>query len=98
VLLNEFSVRGHSGGAGRWQGGDGVVRRIQFLEPMTAGILSSRRIIPPFGLNGGRDGKPGVNRVIRGDGRVEILPGCAETEMAAGDQFQIETPGGGGFG
>ena len=98
VLLNEFSVRGHSGGAGRWQGGDGVVRRIQFLEPMTAGILSSRRITPPFGLNGGRAGKPGVNRVIRGDGRVEILPGCAETEMAAGDQFQIETPGGGGFG
>jgi 5-oxoprolinase (ATP-hydrolysing) len=98
VLLNEFSIRGHSGGEGRWRGGDGVVRRIQFLEPMTAGILSSRRIIPSFGLDGGKAGKPGINRVIRSDGCTDMLPGCAETEMAAGDQFQIETPGGGGFG
>jgi 5-oxoprolinase (ATP-hydrolysing) len=98
VLLKEFSIREHSGGAGRWRGGDGVVRRIEFLEPMTAGILSGRRQAAPFGLKGGRPGMSGVNRVIYGDGRIETLPGCAQTEMASGDQLQIETPGGGGFG
>jgi 5-oxoprolinase (ATP-hydrolysing) len=98
VLLNEFSIRGRSGGGGRWHGGDGVVRRIRFLEPMTAGILSGRRKVAPFGLDGGQPGMPGSNRVIRRNGQVEALPGCAQAEMEAGDQFQIETPGGGGFG
>jgi len=98
VLLQEFSIRKGSGGAGRNQGGDGVVRRIQFLETMTAGILSSHRSIPPFGLNGGMPAKPGVNKVIRSNGRVEILQGCAEIEVRADDVVQIETPGGGGFG
>ena len=98
VLLQEFSIRTGSGGAGRNQGGDGVVRRIQFLEPMTAGILSSHRSLPPFGIKGGKPGKTGVNTVIRSNGDVEILPGCAEIEMRAGDAILIETPGGGGFG
>ena len=98
VLLQEFSIRKGSGGAGRNQGGDGVVRRIQFMEPMTAGILSSHRSLPPFGINGGKPGKPGVNTVIRNNGGVEMLPGCAEIEVQAGDAIQIETPGGGGFG
>jgi len=98
VLLQEFSIRNGSGGAGRNRGGDGVVRRIKFLEPMTAGILSSHRSIPPFGINGGKPGKPGVNMVIRSNGQVEILPACAEIEVNAGDVVQIETPGGGGFG
>ncbi|MGJ0483787.1 MAG: hydantoinase B/oxoprolinase family protein [Methylomicrobium sp.] len=93
VLLSEFLIRAQSGGQGRWHGGDGVVRRIRFLEPMKAGILFGCRVIPPFGLNGGIAGKPGVNRVIHGDGQVEVIPGCAEIEMKAGDQFQIETPG-----
>jgi len=78
--------------------GDGVLRRIQFLQSMRAGILSNHRNIPPFGLDGGQSGKPGMNKVIRAEGRVEILPGCAETELFEGDQFQIETPGGGGSG
>ncbi|MGR8997789.1 MAG: hydantoinase B/oxoprolinase family protein [Gammaproteobacteria bacterium] len=98
VLLQEFSIRKGSGGAGRNHGGDGVVRRIKFLEPMTAGILSSHRSIPPFGINGGKPGKPGVNKVIRSDGQVETLHGCAEIEVQTGDVVQIETPGGGGFG
>ena len=98
VLLQEFSLRTGSGGAGRNQGGDGVVRRIQFLEPMAAGILSSHRSSPPFGIKGGKPGKTGVNTVIRSNGDVEILPGCAEIEMRAGDAILIETPGGGGFG
>ena len=98
VLLQEFSIRKGSGGAGRYQGGDGVVRRIKFLEPMSAGILSSHRSIPPFGINGGKPGKPGVNKLIRNNGEVEILHGCAELEVQTGDAIQIETPGGGGFG
>ncbi|MDD5322229.1 MAG: hydantoinase B/oxoprolinase family protein [Methylococcales bacterium] len=98
VLLQEFSIRYGSGGAGCNRGGDGVVRRIKFLEPMTAGILSSHRGMPPFGINGGKPGKPGVNRVIRSNGQTEMLPGCAEIEVNAGDIVQIETPGGGGFG
>jgi 5-oxoprolinase (ATP-hydrolysing) len=98
VLLEEFSIRAGSGGSGLYRGGDGVIRSIRFLQPMTACILSSHRIIPPFGLDGGRSGKPGANTVIRNDGRIESLPGCAETFMAAGDVFRIETPGGGGFG
>ena len=98
VLLQEFSIRKGSGGAGRNQGGDGVVRRIQFLEPMDAGILSSHRSSLPFGIKGGKPGKSGVNTVIRSNGRVEILPGCAGIEVSPGDAVQIETPGGGGFG
>jgi 5-oxoprolinase (ATP-hydrolysing) len=98
VLLQEFSIRKGSGGAGRYQGGDGVVRRIKFLEPMSAGILSSHRSLPPFGINGGKPGKLGVNKVIRSNGRVEMLPGCAEIEVCVDDVIQIETPGGGGFG
>lgn len=98
VLLQDFSIRKGSGGAGRNRGGDGVIRRIQFLEPMTAGILSGHRQIPPFGLNGGKPGKTGANTVIRNNGQIEILPGCAEIDMHAGDAVRIETPGGGGFG
>ena len=98
VLLQEFSILKGSGGAGRYQGGDGVVRRIKFLEPMSAGVLSSHRSIPPFGLNGGKPGKPGVNKVIRNNGEVEMLTACAGIEVQTGDAIQIETPGGGGFG
>jgi 5-oxoprolinase (ATP-hydrolysing) len=98
VRLEEFSIRTGSGGAGLYRGGDGVVRSLRFLEPMTACILSGRRIVPPFGLDDGRTGKPGANTVIRRGGRIEVLPGCAETVMEAGDVFRIETPGGGGFG
>nr|WP_245619687.1 hydantoinase B/oxoprolinase family protein [Methylomicrobium agile] len=65
---------------------------------MIAGILSGRRMAAPFGLDGGKAGMPGINRVIRRDGTIEVVPGCAQIEMASGDQFQIETPGGGGCG
>jgi 5-oxoprolinase (ATP-hydrolysing) len=98
VLVEEFSIRRGSGGAGRHRGGDGAVRRIRFREAMHVGILANRRRVPPFGLAGGADGAVGVNRVERADGRVEMLPATAAVEMAPGDVFVIETPGGGGYG
>lgn len=98
VLLEEFSVRAGSGGAGRHQGGNGAVRRVRFLEDMTAGILSNRRIVPPFGLDGGAPGDVGRDRVERADGSVEPLGPTATASLRAGDAFVIETPGGGGFG
>ncbi|MDP1914505.1 hydantoinase B/oxoprolinase family protein [Brevundimonas sp.] len=98
VLLEEFSIRRGSGGDGANRGGDGAVRRVRFLEPLTAAILSNHRRTAPFGAAGGNDGAIGVNRVERADGSVEQLGATAEVGMAAGDVFVIETPGGGGFG
>jgi 5-oxoprolinase (ATP-hydrolysing) len=98
VRLEEFSIRRGSGGPGKWRGGDGVVRRIRFLEPMTAVIVSSRRSIAPFGLEGGADGAPGRQWVERAGGAREILPGTAEASLSKGDLFALETPGGGGYG
>ena len=98
VRLESFEIRRGSGGAGRWRGGDGVRRRVRFLEPMTAAILSSHRRVPPYGLTGGESGALGRNSVQRTDGSVEVLLGADRTEMNAGDIFVIETPGGGGWG
>jgi 5-oxoprolinase (ATP-hydrolysing) len=99
VRLESYAVREGSGGAGRWRGGDGGVRRLRFLEPMTASILSNGRRVPAFGLAGGEPGAPGINCVERKEsGSVETLPHIGSTEMAAGDVFVIETPGGGGYG
>jgi 5-oxoprolinase (ATP-hydrolysing) len=98
VRLEEFSIRRGSGGSGRWRGGDGVIRRMRFLEPMTAAILSGHRRIAPYGLNGGEPGQVGRNSVERNDGAVEGLPGTAQAAMQPGEVFVIETPGGGGWG
>ena len=98
VRLESYAIRPGSGGAGRWTGGDGGVRRVRFLEPMTASILSNGRVHPAFGQAGGRPGAPGINRVVRADGRVEELAHIGSAEMAVGDIFEIHTPGGGGFG
>jgi len=98
VLLESFEIRRGSGGKGRWRGGDGAVRRLRFLEPMTASILSSHRKVPNFGLEGGEPGALGRNAVVRADGRVEELSGTDKAEMQSGDVFLVETPGGGGYG
>ncbi|MES9887501.1 MAG: hydantoinase B/oxoprolinase family protein [Candidatus Sedimenticola sp. 6PFRAG1] len=98
VLLEDFSIRRCSGGSGRYHGGDGVVRKIRFLEPMIAAILSGHRNIPPYGMQGGEPGKVGRNAVERSDGSVEELPACTEVTMDVDDQFIVETPGGGGYG
>jgi len=98
VRLERFAIRHASGGAGRWRGGDGSIRRVRFLEPMTAVIVSSRRNVAPFGLEGGEDGAVGRQWVERADGRHEVLTGTDSAELMPGDVFVIETPGGGGYG
>ena len=98
VLLENFCIRPNSGGKGQHHGGNGVIRRLRFLEPMTAAILSSHRVIPPFGLQVGEACAVGRNYVERSDGTVEELGSTAAVEMNAGDVFIIETPGGGGYG
>jgi 5-oxoprolinase (ATP-hydrolysing) len=98
VLVNQFGIRPDSGGNGEYKGGNGVIRQIQFREPMTAAILSGHRVIPPFGLNGGEPGAMGHNSVKRNNGAIEVLTGRSEVQMQVGDVFEIKTPGGGGFG
>jgi 5-oxoprolinase (ATP-hydrolysing) len=98
VRVESFAIRRGSGGAGRFRGGDGVVRRIRFDEAMTASILSGHRKVAPYGMAGGDPGALGRNAVERADGRVEELDGTDQAEMEVGDVFVIETPGGGGFG
>jgi 5-oxoprolinase (ATP-hydrolysing) len=98
VLVEEFALRPNSGGKGKHLGGNGVIRRIQFLRSMRAAILSGHRVIPPFGLAGGESGAKGRNCVVRRDGTIEPLASKAEVQMHPGDVFVIETPGGGGFG
>jgi 5-oxoprolinase (ATP-hydrolysing) len=98
VLVERFAIRRGSGGVGRHKGGDGVERHIRFRERMRANILSNRREVPPRGIEGGGDARPGVNQVIRADGTVETLSATASADMREGDMFVIETPGGGGFG
>ena len=98
VRLDSFAIRANSGGGGRWAGGNGGVRRIRFLAPMTASILSNGRHHGAFGMDGGKAGVPGVNKVVRANGRVELLDHIGQAEMQPGDVFEIHTPGGGGFG
>lgn len=98
VRLESYEIRAGSGGAGRWHGGHGGVRRVRFLEPMTASILSNGRTVPSFGMAGGQPGQVGINRVVRGDGSVEELGHIGSAEMQPGDVFEVHTPGGGGFG
>lgn len=98
VRLESYEIRKGSGGAGRQRGGDGGIRKVRFLEKMTASILSNGRHSGAFGMAGGEAGQPGINRVERADGRVEMLDHIGSTEMAPGDVFVVETPGGGGFG
>jgi 5-oxoprolinase (ATP-hydrolysing) len=98
VRLDSYEIRQGSGGAGHWQGGNGGVRRVTFLERMTASILSNGRLHGAFGMAGGSAGEPGVNLVRRADGRVETLGHIGQADMQPGDVFEIHTPGGGGFG
>jgi 5-oxoprolinase (ATP-hydrolysing) len=98
VRLESYEIRQKSGGAGRWRGGDGGVRRVLFLEGMTASILSNGRVHAAFGMAGGHEGQVGVNCVVRSDGTVQTLAHIGQAEMRPGDVFEIHTPGGGGYG
>ena len=98
VMLESFEIRRGSGGNGKWRGGNGAVRRVRFLEAMTAAILSGHRRIPPYGMAGGEPGKVGRNWVERSDGSTLQLGGADKAELMPGEVFVIETPGGGGYG
>jgi 5-oxoprolinase (ATP-hydrolysing) len=98
VRLEQFSIRRGSGGAGRHRGGDGTVRRVRFLEPMTAVMLANHRRVAPFGAAGGHPGALGTNWVERADGAREDYGATCQVEMREGDLFAVETPGGGGYG
>ncbi|MGW6569243.1 hydantoinase B/oxoprolinase family protein [Streptomyces sp. NPDC054975] len=98
VRVDSFAVRTGSGGTGRWHGGDGVERRIRFLEPMTVTLLTGHRRVPPYGMAGGEAGKLGENLVERAGGTTEHLDGVDTTEVAPNDVLVLRTPGGGGYG
>ncbi|WP_103535542.1 hydantoinase B/oxoprolinase family protein [Streptomyces sp. SM11] len=98
VLLESFEVRKDSGGAGRWHGGDGVARRIRFLEPVTLALLSGHRRVPPYGAEGGEPGALGEQYIERAGGETVPLEGCDTAELDAGDVLVVRTPGGGGYG
>ena len=98
VVLESFSIRHGSGGAGRHRGGDGIIRRVRFRESMTAAIVSGHRRVPPYGMAGGMPGMVGRNYVERADGGIEMLTGTDMADMNPNDVFVIETPGGGGYG
>jgi 5-oxoprolinase (ATP-hydrolysing) len=98
VRLREFSIRKDSGGHGGWNGGDGIVREFEFSEPLTVSLLTQHRRTTPFGLNGGLDGKAGLQTLTRSDGCSEALPPSTTFQAGAGDRVRMETPGGGGWG
>jgi 5-oxoprolinase (ATP-hydrolysing) len=98
VMLESFAIRHGSGGRGTWHGGAGAIRRVRFLEAMTAAILSGHRRIPPYGMAGGEPGQVGRNWVEHADGSILQLTGADTAELVPGDVFVIETPGGGGYG
>ena len=98
VVVEDFSIRRGSGGSGQHRGGNGVVRRIRFDEAMSLNVLSSRRVVAPYGIKGGSPGEVGVNRVLRADGTIETHPGVFRAEVHPGDVLEVSTPGGGGYG
>ena len=98
VIVESFSIRKDSGGAGQWHGGNGSIRKLRFTEPVEAAILSNHRRVAPFGLDGGDSAKTGINRLVRAGGTEEQLPGTATVQLNEGDTIIIETPGGGGYG
>ncbi len=98
IRVQRYALRPRSGGAGRWRGGDGVVREVRFLTRAEVTVLSERRRFRPYGLSGGSPGSAGRNRITREDGSVDRLPSKFTTSVSAGDVLTLETPGGGGWG
>ena len=98
MRLEQFCIRRNSGGAGKFHGGDGLVRRLRFLEAVDLSFLSQHRVEAPYGMNGGATGQRGSQRILRTNGTREEIPGIVAARMEIGDAIEIETPGGGGFG
>jgi 5-oxoprolinase (ATP-hydrolysing) len=98
VRLHRFAIRERSGGAGRWEGGDGLVREIEFLAPLEFSILSQHRVSAPYGMNGGGEGAVGRQVIVAADGSSRVLEGIDGCEVKTGDRVILETPGGGGYG
>ncbi len=98
VLLEDFHIRTGSGGKGQWNAGDGTSRTIRFLQDMECAMLSSHRIVRPFGIEGGEPGELGRTLVRRLDGGIDELAGCDQTVLKAGEAVTVITPTGGGFG
>ena len=98
VRLNRYAIRMNSGGAGKWNGGNGLIRDITFLEPVSLSVLSQHRVVPPYGMDGGKPGKTGKNMVERRNGSTKVLKWKDGTDLKKGDRFILKTPGGGGFG
>jgi 5-oxoprolinase (ATP-hydrolysing) len=98
VRVVRFALRRGSGGAGRWRGGEGVVREFEFLEPMDLSLIGQHRVEAPFGMAGGMPAARGAQRIIRADGTIEHLAGVATSRLSPGDRLVVETPGGGGYG
>ncbi|MEM6842388.1 MAG: hydantoinase B/oxoprolinase family protein [Bacteroidota bacterium] len=98
VRLEEFSVRPDSGGSGKWQGGNGIIRKFTFLAPLSLTVLTQHRKVAPYGMASGEAGEVGRQWIVRKDGSQQILNGIDQAEVEAGDQFIIHTPGGGGYG
>ena len=98
VVLRRFHLRADSGGAGKFHGGDGVIREMLFRRPLTLSILTERRVFAPYGLNGGASGARGRNGVFFADGRKVALSAKTSIDVGAGDAFLLETPGGGAWG
>lgn len=98
VRLRQFAVRRGSGGAGRWAGGDGIIRELEFTKPVVMTLLTQHRVVAPYGMEGGQDGLPGAQWLISPEGREEALPGIVQREAPAGWRVRVETPGGGGWG
>jgi len=97
VRVRRYSLRRGSGGEGQFRGGEGIVREIEFLTEVRGSILSDRRRFGPYGLAGGKPGRPGKNQLIV-QGRKRMLPGKAAFTAPQGSVLKIETPGGGGWG
>ncbi|MGF1671135.1 MAG: hydantoinase B/oxoprolinase family protein, partial [Balneolaceae bacterium] len=98
VRLDKLAIRKNSGGAGKWKGGDGIIKKFTFLEPVQLTVLTQHRNNPPYGLNGGRPGKTGKQWVERVNGKIMKLDWQDSAELNPGDRFILQTPGGGGFG
>jgi 5-oxoprolinase (ATP-hydrolysing) len=98
VRLERFGIRRGSGGEGRWPGGDGAVRELTFLEPVSLSLLTQHRVEAPYGMDGGSPGRPGRQTLVRATGEVEELDSVDGREVGPGDRLILETPGGGGWG